>query len=478
MPSLAEQIYKRSPVPVQHALVSLYGWYWHRLRFGGQFEAEYRGFKDRERFSREDWTAYVEQKLRDLLTTAFTRVPHYRTAWKGLVTAAQLQRFTVADMSSLPPLEKSTARDDPHSLLIDGKPLKEHRVFHTSGSTGTPVATYWLPDEIQRSMALREARSCAFANVSYRMPRATFSGRMVEPNAEGKGPYHRYNWYERQVYYSAFHLRPDTVQMYLDAIRRHRIIWMRGYSNSIFQLAEMALERGLDIPSLRSVITTSEKVTPSMRRTIERAFATEVFEEYGAVEDVFFACEDEQHRKIVSPDAGLLEIVDDEGRACDPCIEGEVLATGFMRPSQPFIRYRIGDVASFDEGRGDVTRHMPVLRDVLGREEDTVYGPDGRRMVRFHGIFVDQSNIREGQITQKGLDHVHIRIVPKSEFGELDVRDLVARMQQRLTTRMQVTVECVSAIARTKSGKLKAVVSELSADELRRIKAARRFSPH
>jgi phenylacetate-coenzyme A ligase PaaK-like adenylate-forming protein len=82
-------------------------------------------------------------------------------------------------------------------------------------------------------------------------------------------------------------------------------------SNSIYQLAQMALEQSLDAPPLKAVITTSEKVTPEMRAVIERAFATELFEEYAAVEDVFFVSENEQRRKLISPDAGLLEIIDD-----------------------------------------------------------------------------------------------------------------------------------------------------------------------
>ncbi len=47
---------------------------------------------------------------------------------------------------------------------------------------------------------------------------------------------------------------------------------------------------------------------------------------------------------------------------------------------------------------------MPVLREVIGRLEDCVYGLDGRRLVRFHGIFVDQPHVREGQIVQEALD--------------------------------------------------------------------------
>ena len=478
MGPIAEQIYKRAPVTLQHALVSAYGWHWHRLRFGGRFEAECRGFREREFFSREEWNAYVEQQLRALLMQAFTRVPHYQSAWKGLVTPAQLERFTVRDVSALPPLEKSVARDDPHSLLVDGKPSTEHRVFHTSGSTGTPVATYWLPHEIQRSLAIRETRSCGYAGVSYRMPRATFGGRMIEPHSKSKGPFHRYNWSEKQVYFSAFHLRPETARVYVGALRRHQIRWLTGYSNSIYQLAQMVLEQSLNAPRLKAVITTSEEVTAEMRAVIERAFATQLFEEYAAVEDVFFVSENEQRRKLISPDAGLLEIVDDDFRACEPGVAGEVLATGFIRPSQPMIRYRIGDRASFDDNPSDDGRHhMPVIHEVTGRKEDTIYGVDGQRVIRFHGIFVDQPNIRAGQIIQKSLDHIHVKVVPKLGFNESDERDVTSRVQKIFTSQMRVTVEQVNMIEPTGAGKLRAVVSELSPNELQRSKIRQASRP-
>jgi len=112
---------------------------------------------------------------------------------------------------------------------------------------------------------------------------------------------------------------------------------------------------------------------------------------------------------------------------------------------------------------------MPVLREVLGRVEDTVYGPDGRRMVRFHGIFVNQPHVQEGQIVQESLTHLRARIVPKPGFGDADKRDVIARIQQRLTSDMQVTVELVDHIERTKSGKFPAVVSNLSPEERRKI---------
>lgn len=469
MTGLADKIYRRSPILAQHALVSAYGLYWKRLRFGGAFRTASAGFLAREWYTREQWHAYTEQKLREVLLLAFDRVPFYQRHWKGIVNREQLSLFTTADMPSLPPVEKAHSRDFPLDLLIDGRPQRAHKVFHTSGSSGTPVATYWLPDELRASLAIRETRSCRFAGVSFSQPRATFSGRIVEPDPLSSGPYYRFNWFEKQVYFSAFHLRPENIEQYLQALRRHNIVWMTGYSNSIYQFAQMAYDQGLNAPALKAVITTSEKITPEMRSIVEMVFQTRVYEEYDTVEEQFHVCENEFGQKLVNPDVGLLEITDDWGRPVPTGEPGQVLATGFIRTTQPLIRYRIGDTAILSDEAPRCGRQMPVLKEVIGRIEDTIYGIDGRRMVRFHGIFINQPNIQEGQIIQEKLDLIRVRIVPKANYSESDEEGIVARIQQRLTTHMNVIVEAVDSIERTKAGKFRAVISNLSAEERERI---------
>jgi phenylacetate-CoA ligase len=475
MASLGSKIYALAPVPVQHVLVSIYGWRLRQARLGGCFQAEASAFREREWWTRAQWEDYVTLHLRELLLTSFRRAPHYRETWqvRGWTEQA-LAALTLDELPRLPALEKSTARDAPHTLLPDGRPARRHYTLPTSGSTGTPIATYWLPEERQRALALREARALKFAGVSFSLPRATFGGRLVVPDPDSQGPYHRFNWFEKQVYLSAFHLRPEAAPLYVDALRRHRTRWMTGYSHSIYQLARFILEQGLDAPRLDAVITTSEKVTEEMRGVIERAFRTRVYEEYGAVENVVFACECEHGRLHISPDAGILEVVDADLKPVPPGTPGEVLATGFIRPSQPYIRYRIGDQAILDDQPCPCGREMPVLRSVIGRIEDTIYGPDGRRMLRFHGIFTDQPHIREGQIIQERLDHIRVRVVPGVGFGPADGDEIAARVRQRLGDRVSVTVEAVDQIERTQAGKFRAVVSLLPEDEIAQLEELHR----
>ena len=448
-------LYRRMPRAGQNAAITLYGLYWHWLRFGPGWDRFRREYLRRERFTAAEWGEWQKTALRDALRAAALHVPYYSTSWSESERSAAL----AGRVEDLPLLPKDAIRADPEAFLRKDVRSRSRLAFHTSGSTGTPVRTLWTVAEVRDSMAVREVRSAGWAGVSFRRPRATFSGRLVEPDPESRGPFHRFNAVERQVYLSAFHLRADTARQYVRALIAHRIEWLTGYAVSYWLLARFMLDQGLRVPGLKAVITTSEKVTPDMRRVMEAAYGCRVYEEYSNVENSLFASECGQGRLHVSPDVGLVEILRENGTPCGPGETGEVVSTTFMRWSQPLIRYRLGDLARWDSSSCPCGRPFPVLEEVVGRIEDVVVGPDGRQLVRFHGVFIDQPHVREGQVIQETLGRIRIRVVPQGPFGSADTEDIIRRVRQRLGSQVDVVVETVEQIPRTAAGKFRAVVS-------------------
>lgn len=483
MPGRADAIYAHLPIWGQHVAVSTYGLWWKRLRFGGRFDHHCRIFRERDRWTAGDWSTWQSDRLRAVLQRAAEAVPHYRENWDD--QAKQAARDGV--LEAIPLLEKDPVRTDPHCLVDRAARRGRALTFYTSGSTGTPIASLWTRDELRASMAVREVRSAGWAGVSFTQPRATFSGRISVPDPNSAGPYHRVNLAERQIYFSPFHLGPKTASQYVDALRRHRTEWLTGYAVSFHLLAQFMLEQRIDPPDdLRAVITTSEKLAPRMRDTMRRAYGCSVFEEYSTVENVLFASECEHGSLHVSPDIGVVEILDQQGRPCPPGVVGEIVATQTFRQLQPFVRFRLGDLASWSDEPCACGRAMPVLAGVDGRVEDVVIGLDGRRLVRFHGIFIDLDGVREGQVVQEQQDGIRLRLVPEAgldEPGAADRRAAVeqvvrARFEQRLGAGMQIDVDWVDAIERTKAGKFRAVISKLDVDDARPPQAAAEERPN
>lgn len=454
-----DKLYAKLPLWGQNLAVSAYGLYWYWLRFGPGYQKAVNAYRHREQtFGVTEWADYQNRMVKDLLKTAVDHVSYYRNRWslseKKAALAGQLQ--------DLPLLEKDPLRENPKAFLReDVRPGKE-LIFHTSGSTGTPIACYFTVSELRETLALREVRSAGWAGVSFKMPRATFSGRIVEPDPNSNGPFYRFNAVEKQVYFSAFHLRPDTAHRYVEALKKHRVEWLTGYAVSYYLLAKFILEKQIEVPPLKAVITTSEKVTPQMRQVMEQAYGCHVFEEYSTVENVIFASEDRHGRLLCSPDVAVVEILRPDGTACDPGEIGEVVATCISYSYQSLIRYRLGDLAAWQTDSAPESLPMPILKEVTGRIEDVVIAPDGRQMVRFHGIFIDQPHVMEGQIIQEELDLIRCKVVTTPDFNQTDIDEIIQRIQQRLTDRVRVIVEPVEHIPRTKSGKFKAVISKLN----------------
>jgi phenylacetate-CoA ligase len=459
---LFDSLYSIFPVWMQHAIVTGYGLYWRQLRFGPGYSHYVREFQERENYSWSDWQVWQSEKLKKLLPACVHHVPFYRSHWTG----AQKQAALSNELNKLPLLEKDPLRTAPRNFLREDMHPLHPKIFLTSGSTGTPISSYFTIPELRQSLALREVRSARWAGVSFSLPRATFSGRMVEPNTNSAGPFYRFNMAERQVYFSAFHLKSDAAPQYVEALHRHKIEWGTGYAFSFFLLAQFMLEKGIPHPNLKAIITTSEKLTGEMRKVMEKAYGCNIFEEYSTVENVVFASECEHGQLHVSPDVAIVEILRPDGTPCLHGEAGELVVTGLMKTFQPLIRFRLGDMGMWASEPCPCGRQMPVIKEIIGRIEDVVFGPDGRQIVRFHGIFVSQPHVREGQIVQESLDSLVVKIVPSGNFSQQDAQDIIFRVQQRLGEDVRVQVELVDEIPRTKAGKFQAVVSQLKKTDI------------
>src|ERR1044072_143911 len=87
-----------------------------------------------------------------------------------------------------------------------------------------------------------------------------------------------------QLYMSSFHLAPDLLIHYWNALKEHKIKYMLGYSSALFTLAQAALQQGLGGLSLEVVITNSEPLYDYQREMIAQAFDCPVRETYGMCE--------------------------------------------------------------------------------------------------------------------------------------------------------------------------------------------------
>jgi phenylacetate-CoA ligase len=459
----SRQLYQISPKWLQQLGIYAYGWYWKRRRFGDEFENAWRAYAEREQWPADCFREYVETRLRQQLQRAFAEVPYYRQVFRqsGL-DEMSIRTFKLEDLVRLPILEKSALRENPMVCLTSSAVRRPPKQFFTSGSTGTPITVFIDREAHQHNLGVREARSFRWAGVSLRDPRATFGAKLVVPTSERRGPYWRYNPWERQVYFSIYHIRAATVDDYVFALNKYKPTTMVGFPSAIGTLAHFIAEKGLSVHSPRAIITTSEPLDLQTRKHIENVFRCQCYQEYSSLENCFLATECEFGQFHVSLDFGYLEILRPDGTPCRSGEIGEIVATGFANKKQIFIRYRVGDYASWSNVPCDCGRStLPTLDSVIGRIEDALLLPDGRRIARLDSIFKQLLSIRMSQIVQTALDTVEIKVVPAQDYDPSVAEELRRRFREYVGGNMKVTVTCVSEIPREQSGKVRAVVSHV-----------------
>ena len=465
MSPLLETLYSHAPLWAQNLGISLYGLRWRHERLGGPFATYVREFRERESWPAAKFQQYLEAELRALLGRAFSEVPYYHQVWRAAgFRARHFATFQFASLPQLPITPKTDLRRQPEAFVSQAAKRQQrlHR-YYTSGTTGTPITTICSPDAHRRFLAARETRSFGWAGTSLHQSRSMIGGRPVVPHAAAGPPFHRYNHAEHQLYFSAFHISPANLPHYIAAIDHYRPKVFTGYAHAHYLLAQLMLAQRRSLAfAPEALVLGSEPLTPEMKSAIALAFHARAYEEFGCVENCVLATECEHGRLHVSPDFGLLEIVDDLGQPSPPGSVGRMLCTSLLNSMQPLIRYELGDLAAWAADPCPCGRnHLPVLQEVVGRLEDTVTGPDGRQMVRFHGLFIGLPHVLEGQVIQETRDRFTIRIVPGHQFDAQDERQIRARLTQRLG-KVSMQLDKVPAIPRTDRGKFRAVISKLN----------------
>ncbi|HEX3158409.1 MAG TPA: AMP-binding protein [Gemmatimonadaceae bacterium] len=468
MSAWALRLYHQLPPGARSLAATVRGRQLQRWRYGSETPRLVDEALARDRWSGEQWDGWQGERLARLLQRAATRVPFYREQWQA--RRRRGDRASVELLANWPLLDKQTVRANARALVADDRDRRRLLHEHTSGTTGTPLDLWLSRDAVRAWYALFEARWRRWNGVSRSDRWANAGGQLVVPVQQRTPPFWVWNGAQRQLYLSSYHLAPDLLPAYLEALRRYRVRYLWGYASSLAALAQAARDAGWTPPPLAVALSNAEPLSPGQRALIGDAFGCPVRETYGMSEAVVAASECEAGRLHLWPDAGVLEVVDDDGRAS--AASGELVCTGLLNPDMPLIRYRVGDRGQLADARVRCAcgRGLPVLAQVEGRSDDVLFTRDGRRVGRLDPVFKGSLPVREAQIVQERLDAVRLRLVPAPGYTDATAAEIVARLRERLGD-VAVTVETVPEIPRGRNGKLRAVVCALPPGERPPVRA-------
>ena len=453
------RLYDSLPVFAQNLVCSYAGWQRARARFGPHFQRRLAEWERTGRGPVELLHEIQRERLDRLVRRAREHTENYRDLPPPAEGRDPVEAMT-RTLASIPPLEKAGYRERPEAFLARDVPAERLRKGKTSGTTGTALPLWYTPEALAEEYATvwRLRRACG---VDLYAPHLTFGGQIVVPVAQSRPPFWRHNHWGRQILFSLYHMSPQNLRAYVEAIHAAPARYVQGYPSSLHLVGRAMLEVGRPLPKgrLAAVFTSSESLLAFHRQTIEEAFGAPVRDRYGTSEFAVSMTGCPENRLHVDMEFCLVEVEAQEETA--DWVRGPLVVTGLGNDATPFLRYRIGDVGTQAKRPCPCGRPGNVFLDVDGRIEDYVMTPDGRAIGRLDHIFKEQLDVAEAQIRQETPEAIEVVVVPRPSYDGESERALMEEIRARLGDEIGVALRSVETIPREPNGKFRAVVSRV-----------------
>jgi phenylacetate-CoA ligase len=194
-------------------------------------------------------------------------------------------------------------------------------------------------------------------------------------------------------------------------------------------LAAMATEwekTGFTLTELKHIKNIGETLHPELRERIKKLSGLHIEDVYSSSEvgAISIECPVSGLQHVMS-ESMIVEVLDDDGAACQPGEVGRVVVTDLYNSISPLIRYDIGDYAEVGVPC-TCGRHLPTLKRIVGRERGLFQRADGRkfwptaRMRELEKVVP----IQQWQMIQHAFDDIEYRIVTKEPLTEEQAAEL------------------------------------------------------
>lgn len=327
------------------------------------------------------------------------------------------------------------------------------------GSSGTTATSLVFPCPVERHTKLEATwwRTWTSLGIKFNSWMVWFGGKVIIPIEQTHGPYYKVSLPMKRVMFSAFHLTPETVAEYHRSLKTMKIKWIHGHAHNIVLLSTLITENKLEkLTHVKFITTGADSLFDWQRNLILEAFPNAIVRQvYGLTEGVASICEDINGELKVDEDFAYTEFIPLDEANPELC---RIVGTGFNNPAFPMIRYETGDLATVKTDDNGV-RHIIQID---GRTVDSIKLPNGRRISSTSMTnFEYTQQVKEVQFYQEDLYNIYVRIVRRPGYDEEEEKKVMASIRERIPQEVQIHLEYVDKIERTKNGKIRYIISNI-----------------
>ncbi|MCC7468421.1 MAG: phenylacetate--CoA ligase [Burkholderiaceae bacterium] len=370
-----------------------------------------------EEMPKEELQKLQYKLLKTLVYRLYSFSPFYHDRMKETgVHPDDIQ--TLADIRKLPFMYKRDLRDNyPDKIFVAGQEdLVRYHV--SSGTTGKPTVVGYTRNDLDNwtTSLARGLVSCGLGRgdvlqVSYGY--GLFTGGLgLHYGAERVGA-------------TVLPTSVGNTERQIELMQDLHTTAIACTPSYLLHMGEVAEKMGVSIrddTDLRMGILGAEPWSDAMKARIEDWLGIKAYDIYGTSElygPMFCECA-EQNGFHVWGDLAYVEILDPvTGESLGPGEKGELVVTMLQKEALPMIRYRIGDITSYEDGVCACGRTHPRVMRISGRVDD---------MLIIRGINVFPSQIEYALMTIPEVgQHFQIVVDRKGALDDMLVRVEVAR---------------------------------------------------
>lgn len=402
-----------------------------------------------------------EKKLKNLIHYAYHNVPFYKKTFKKLKLTLQDIK-TVDDLEKLPILTKDIINNNFKDLISVKYPKNALIPNSTGGSTGKNLMFY---NDKKRHNKLLAAvlRGDSWAGLDLGVKSAYLWGSQFDVSIQKNISNRIFNKVQGSLFLSSYELSDEKMEYYTKLIKKHKPKVLVAYPSSLYVYSNFLNENKINV-KLNSIISSAETLYDHQREFIESVFNCKIFNRYGCREFGPIACECDEHQGLhINSERVNVEFLDlNSNEKANLGEKSNLIITDLDNYAMPFIRYEIGDMG-FQLEECACKRNLPSM-DVEGRKFDIIIGSNGNRLGGTFWTLIFRSyltEIEEFQVIQDKLDELKINLVVNNNFKEETLNRLDSKIKEYVGLDMTLKFKLVNKIQKTKSGKLRFVISNL-----------------
>jgi len=441
-----QNFYERSPLLLQNIMTTMYGYSMRRKRYSHAYIAHMEFLKEFECHSLKKQKSYQFREIMRLLYYAVNNSAFYRALYRNIDIASF---NNTDDLQRLPIVTKEMIRQNIDDIITVDRKLGVEN--HTGGTTGKSLVTFFTREDMEKRMANLDYFKLKHGFTSYKMRRASFTGKHIVPPTQQSKVFWRYNAAAKQMVYSSFHHNEDNIPYYVASLNRFHPQAIDGFFSSIFDIASFVERHSLPLSFVPiAIFPTSETIVPAQREVIERVFRCKVRDQYASSEGAPFVYECPEGNIHYDLSSGVIEHLDGTD---------EILITSFTTYGTPLIRYRIGDSMIFADPEliCPCGFASPLVKSIEGRAADYLLATNGTRinLGNISNIVKNLPNsIIKMQIIQREITAIQVcLIVDPARYTQSHNQIVLDEIRHKFGQDMQVELEFADDIPREKSGK-------------------------